>query len=113
MSYQIPRAVHHTAAPPRSLPPIHSASLLQGPAGVSLHLKGAGGVMTRVPLTLAALREIAALTGSALAGASTPAGHAGMNTPAGHAGFPFRPRPGIAAWQALLEESDMQPRSAR
>ena len=55
---------------PRSLPPIHSASLLQGPSGVTLNLQGDGGAMTQVPLTLAALREIAALAGSALSGST-------------------------------------------
>jgi hypothetical protein len=40
---------------------------MEGPAGVSLHLHAADGAMTQVPLTLAALREIAALAGAALA----------------------------------------------
>lgn len=60
----------HNPAPafrqPASLPPIQSAALMQGPSGVSLHLLGDGGAITQVPLTLAALREIAALAGAAL-----------------------------------------------
>ena len=51
---------------PVSLPPIHSAALMQGPAGVALHLLGDGGGLTQVPLTLAALREIAALASAVL-----------------------------------------------
>ncbi|WP_424134688.1 hypothetical protein [Roseomonas chloroacetimidivorans] len=54
-------------ARPRALCPIHSAAILEGPAGVSLHLHGADGAITQVPLTLAALREIAALAGATLA----------------------------------------------
>ncbi|HEY8610045.1 MAG TPA: hypothetical protein VIL69_01990 [Roseomonas sp.] len=50
------------------LRPIHSAALLEGPSGVALHLHGNDGALTQVPLTLAALREIAALAGAALAG---------------------------------------------
>jgi hypothetical protein len=55
------------SAQPRMLCPIHSAALMEGPAGVALHLQGADGAMTQVPLTLAALREIAALAGAAAA----------------------------------------------
>jgi len=87
-----PGSSHRAAvqpAQPRSLPPIHSASLMQGPSGIALHLCGDGGAMTQVPLTLAALREIAALAGSALNSGNSD-------------GTPAR-RPGIAAWQALLE----------
>lgn len=69
-------------AQPRALPPIHSASLLQGPAGVTLNLQGDGGGMTQVPLTLAALREIAALAGSALSGGAE-APHPGSADAAG------------------------------
>jgi len=54
------------AVPARALRPIHSAALLEGPEGVSLHLHGTDGAMTQVPLTLAALREIAALAGAAV-----------------------------------------------
>lgn len=64
-----------SAVQPRSLPPIHSASLLQGPSGVTLNLQGDGGAMTQVPLTLAALREIAALAGSALSDGSAEGRH--------------------------------------
>ncbi|MBP0491325.1 hypothetical protein [Roseomonas indoligenes] len=55
------------SASPRILHPIHSAALLEGPAGVALHLHGIDGVLTQVPLTFAALREIAALAGAATA----------------------------------------------
>jgi hypothetical protein len=55
------------AASSRALRPVHSAAILEGPAGVSLHLHAADGAMTQVPLTLAALREIAALAGAAFA----------------------------------------------
>ncbi|WP_043834422.1 hypothetical protein [Muricoccus aerilatus] len=51
---------------PRFLPPVHSVALMQDPTGLTLQLQGDGGAMTQVPLTLAALREIAALAGSAL-----------------------------------------------
>lgn len=54
-------------AQPAVLRPIHSAALLEGPSGVALHLHGADGAMTQVPLTIAALREIAALAGAAAA----------------------------------------------
>ncbi|MFC7736832.1 hypothetical protein ACFQX4_13440 [Roseomonas sp. GCM10028921] len=52
-------------AAPRILRPVHSAVLLEGPAGVALHLHGVDGAITQVPLTLSALREIAALAGVA------------------------------------------------
>jgi len=52
---------------PHALRPIHTAALMEGPGGVALHLQGVDGAMTQVPLTLAALREIAALAGAALA----------------------------------------------
>jgi len=51
---------------PSALRPIHTAALMEGPGGVALHLRGDDGAMTQVPLTLAALREIAALAGAAL-----------------------------------------------
>ncbi|MBP0443426.1 hypothetical protein J8J14_01430 [Roseomonas sp. SSH11] len=54
------------------LRPIQSAALLEGPAGITLHLHGPDGAMTQVPLTLAALREIAALAGAAAAAHSEP-----------------------------------------
>ena len=54
-------------AQPAILRPIHSAAILEGPSGVALHLHGADGAMTQVPLTIAALREIAALAGAAAA----------------------------------------------
>ena len=60
------------SAQPRFLPPIHSVALMQDPAGLTLHLQCDGGTTTRVPLTLAALREIAALAGSALSESATP-----------------------------------------
>jgi hypothetical protein len=41
--------------------------LLEGPGGVSLHLHGDNGALTLVSISLAALREIAALAGAALA----------------------------------------------
>jgi hypothetical protein len=56
---------HSRPAQPSILRPIHSAALLEGPSGVALHLHGADGAMTQVPLTIAALREIAALAGTA------------------------------------------------
>jgi hypothetical protein len=52
---------------PRTIGPVHSAALLQGPGGVALHLHGEDGAMTQIPLTIAALREIAALAGAAAA----------------------------------------------
>ncbi|MBI0535825.1 hypothetical protein D9599_09590 [Roseomonas sp. KE2513] len=58
---------------PRFLPPVHSAALMQDPAGLTLQLQGDCGAMTQVPLTLAALREIAALAGSALSERAPPA----------------------------------------
>ena len=58
---------------PRFLPPVHSAALMQDPTGLILQLQGDGGAMTQVPLTLAALREIAALAGSALSQCAPPA----------------------------------------
>ena len=58
---------HTPSAQPRTLRPIHSAALLEGPGGVALHLRGADGALTQVPLTLAALRDIAALAGDAAA----------------------------------------------
>ena len=51
----------------RMLHPIHSAALMEGPSGVALHLHGADGAMIQVPLTIAALRETAALAGAAAA----------------------------------------------
>ena len=59
-----PRHVDRSTQP-RALPPVHSATLIQDPAGVTLQLQADGGT-TQVPLTLTALREIAALAGSAL-----------------------------------------------
>ena len=59
---------------PRTLRPIHSAALLEGPAGVALHLHGIDGALTQVPLTLAALREIAALAGAAACTARAASG---------------------------------------
>ncbi|WP_426959114.1 hypothetical protein [Muricoccus radiodurans] len=53
----------------RTIAPIHTAALLEGPGGVSLHLRAADGGLTQVPLSLSALREIAALAGAALASA--------------------------------------------
>ena len=52
---------------PRMLRPIHSAALLESPAGVALHLHGEDGGILQVPLTLTALREIADLAGAAAA----------------------------------------------
>jgi hypothetical protein len=51
---------------PAILRPVHSAALLESPSGVALHLHGADGAMTQVPLSIAALREIAALAGAAM-----------------------------------------------
>jgi len=51
----------------RVLEAVHTAALLEGPGGVALHLHAAGGAMIQVPLTTAALREIAALAGAAAA----------------------------------------------
>lgn len=59
-------------AQPRRLHPIHTAALLEGPAGIALHLHGADGALTQVPLTLAALRDIAALAGAAAASHAEP-----------------------------------------
>lgn len=65
-----PLPAHSPMMASRTIGPIHSAALLQGPAGVALHLHGVDGAMTQVPLTLAALREIAALAGAATAAMS-------------------------------------------
>lgn len=65
-----PRRVARSTQP-RALPPVHSATLIQDPAGVTLQLQADGGT-TQVPLTLAALREIAALAGSALSERASP-----------------------------------------
>ena len=51
----------------RMLRPIHSAALMEGPSGVALHLHGVDGALIQVPLTVTALREIAALAGAAAA----------------------------------------------
>ena len=57
----------HRSRQPAPLPPVEGAALSAGPGGIVLHLRARGGDVLRLPVSLDALREIAALTTDALA----------------------------------------------